>query len=67
MLKEFVADFTETLITIDKTAPPAFNHRSGKTYSPGIGPYQETEAIRLIVEALQDQYPEKYSDIVMLF
>ena len=31
MLKQFVEDFTVSLLTVDKTSEPAFSHHSGKT------------------------------------
>lgn len=55
---QFVADFAEGLVAADAKLPQA----SGRTitYQPGIGPFSEAAAVKLIMTELSQRWPERY-------
>jgi hypothetical protein len=53
-LQKLVEDFTEALVTVDKSG---VQH---KQYRPGIGPHSENEAVRLIAAEMKRTWPDRY-------
>ena len=51
-LPQIVADFGEGLRHADARAPLAVSSRSGKAYSPGLGPHGENKAVALVMHEL---------------
>ena len=56
-LGELVRDFAASLRRVDRGRPIWRSSRSGIEYLPGIGPYPETEAVRLIAADLMVSKP----------
>lgn len=56
--EHFVADFAEGLVAADAKLPQA----SGRTvtYKPGIGPFSEAAAVKLIMAELSQRWPDRY-------
>lgn len=51
-LPQIVADFGEGLRLADARAPQAVSSRSGKAYSPGLGPHGENKAVALVMHEM---------------
>jgi hypothetical protein len=60
-LQDLVVDFAEAMARVDAERPVATNLRSGVSFLPGIGPFSESVALRLVVEELRVSWPERYA------
>lgn len=58
-VETFVADLAKGLATVDALRPVAAS-RSG-SYQPGIGPFAEAAAVKLVLAALASRAPERYA------
>ena len=63
-LRKFVADFSESIMKIDKEVPPAKNVKTGIEYDRGIGPYQEKLLVQYIIQDLKKKNPTEYSQLI---
>ena len=46
ILEQFVKDFSQSMMILDKKLPPAKNVRTKELYDKGIGPYQEKGLVK---------------------
>jgi hypothetical protein len=56
-LNAFVEGFARAIERVDSMCSPAVNQRSGVAFRPGIGPYAEAAAVRLIMGNLSATDP----------
>lgn len=59
-LNEFVSDFAVGLGNVDARLPVAFSSRSTLAYQPGIGPHTEAATVALVMNEVQQIWPERY-------
>lgn len=59
-LEELVTDFADGLKRADQLAPQ-WSSRSGRLYSPGIGPHAEVRAVELILDQMRGSKPLAYA------
>ena len=59
-LRQLVDDFAQGLMEVDSKAPVAVSQRSGRPYSPGIGPHTEAQTINLVMSSLSSTRPDRY-------
>ena len=55
---QLVDDFAEGLVAADAKLPQASGRTA--TYQPGIGPFSEAAAVKLIMAELSQRWPERY-------
>jgi hypothetical protein len=60
-LSSFVSDFSLCLKLVDAQHPQAINIRSKEAFQPGIGPFSEAQAVRLITTEMERHYPSRYA------
>ena len=60
-LSTLVEDFAEAFMSADASAP-GYVSRTGRQYQPGLGPYAEDAAVRLILAAMRRDHPKRYGE-----
>jgi hypothetical protein len=58
MLTDFVADFANALVAVDRRRPVWVSTTTGRAYAPGIGPHTETRTVELVMAELAATKPE---------
>ena len=59
-LHEIVSDFAAGIRLADLKRPVARSARSEREYQPGLGPFTESETIKLVMSELEEMLPERY-------
>jgi hypothetical protein len=57
---QFVVNFAAGLVAADSTLPRAVGR--SVSYKPGIGPFSESAAVKLVMAELACRWPGRYSD-----
>ncbi|MHB1534030.1 MAG: hypothetical protein ACYC1D_05355 [Acidimicrobiales bacterium] len=57
---QFVVDFADGLVAADSRRPRAEGR--SVSYKPGIGPFSESAAVKLVMAELACRWPDRYSD-----
>jgi hypothetical protein len=58
-LERLVTDFAKAMKQVDSRGPRA-RSPSGRDYQPGIGPFTEPQALKLVTTELQERLPGQY-------
>jgi len=61
-LADFVRDFASGIKAVDEGGPVAIGARSGKAYQPGMGPFPEAAAVKMVMNHLAGAKPDVYAD-----
>lgn len=62
-LSQLVQDFSAAIKIVDLRRPQAVSRRSRKSYQPGIGPFAEDQAVKMIAEEMSQRDPTRYRSI----